>query len=274
MKKKYTIIDRVLELSNSPSTHLTALVDKYGKDIVLTSFVFSHQAFDDMRIEESTIDQTKALFELVDETISSAHEAYIDTQQGSESPLPDVRSALYESGLETWHEYNAPEHLQWIHEPPEEPEMIHFENEEEAYHVWLSAQRAISAYTRPITLRDNASTVKRSLTRLTNTIINYNDVEYFLPDVHYYATRVLLSLLAPSAASFAEECWVRLHYGEETEWAQEGPELEEGDSARVEELIKEHEQITGRHNLPRRGQPETLQSIFDQPFPLLRDRKS
>lgn len=261
VKKGHTMIDRAQELSNSTSTHLAALADTYGEDIFLGSLVFSHQAFDNIRIYDNGIDQNKTWFNLVNKAISSAREYYLITQERSQSSLPDIPSALYELDLETWHDCNATEYLQWTHEPLEEPMMIHFADDE-------------AAYTKLHTVRNNALIVKRSLTQLTNTIISYNDAQHILPEIQYYATRVLLSLLAPSAPSFADDCWVRLHYGGETEWAQERPEFEETDLVEVEELIREYKEDTGKHNLLRRGRPETSKSNFDQPFPLLRKGKS
>src|SRR3569833_1166540 len=64
----------------------------------------------------------------------------------------------------------------------------------------------------------------------------------------YDSSRVLICLLAPSALSCVEEYLVPLHYG-----CQDG-----------------HKGHLDRRHLPRQGRPETLQSIFNRPFPVAR----
>jgi hypothetical protein len=68
--------------------------------------------------------------------------------------------------------------------------------------------------------------------------------------------------MAPIAPCFAEECWVALHYGvldEDVEY-----NWKVSDEVIEAELSEHHPELL--HH-PKQGRPETLRSIFDQPFP-------
>jgi leucyl-tRNA synthetase len=94
--------------------------------------------------------------------------------------------------------------------------------------------------------------------RLTKAITSYDDAFAVSSDMYYYFARILLSLLAPSAPFFAEECWVLLHYGcqqgngdgSESRYDLDKDEIE-GIENEIEEIIKETEDLLDRRYLPR-----------------------
>jgi len=97
--------------------------------------------------------------------------------------------------------------------------------------------------------------------------------EYSLnSNIHYHSTQILLSLLAPVVPSFAEECWLALHYGRD-EWRDKGSDDEDDDYDRniPKEWIFDELAELEYQNLPRRNDPSTLSSIFSQPFPIPED---
>lgn len=162
--------------------------------------------------------------------------------------------------------------------------------EEDDIKVWLAAQEAILAVIRPIDSQHTLRTVESHLVALTKAIIDYDESYRSLPAVKYHSARILLCMIAPLAPSFADECWVALHYGsgsgpdkqhgsldateEDVDTEEqapddmdedvdtEEPEPEDTDED-VEEILAEAElQHQARH-------PETLRSIFDEPFPVV-----
>jgi leucyl-tRNA synthetase len=143
--------------------------------------------------------------------------------------------------------------------------------------------------------------------RLTKATVDYSDAYTVHCTMHYHAARILISLLAPSAPAFAEECWVILHYGlqkgegggsvsryqdlEEDGDVEDEDEDKEGEDEdnegeddadennehefnpyqyqdAIDELVDEVEEDSDWHRLPRQGQPDTLESIFNRPFPV------
>ena len=143
--------------------------------------------------------------------------------------------------------------------------------DQDEHHLWHTTQKAIFAYTTPITRRNSLPAIKTRLVRLTQAISDYGEADCVSCSMHYYSARVLLSLLAPSAPAFAEECWVLLHYGRERD-SGGGSELRDHfDEALLEEIIEETEDLLDRHHLPRHDRPDTLQSIFDQAFPIVKE---
>ncbi|CAG8950664.1 hypothetical protein HYFRA_00002874 [Hymenoscyphus fraxineus] len=107
--------------------------------------------------------------------------------------------------------------------------------------------------------RNSLQIVESHLVALTKAIIAYDGEGVQDPDIHYHSTRILLSLIATFAPAFAEECWVLLHYGSDT------PSVHKSDIGLEEDLFDEEDEEL--RFLPRQGRPETLPSIFDQPFP-------
>ena len=266
--KKRSVFDSVLNFSLSKSTELNGHLRSFGADIVRTSLVFRDPIFEGDRIYKTELEQTQRWLESVWKAILSAHESYETTQRFPDSP--NVPEALHEPGLSSWIDYISEEHLRWVQVPPEEPEMPNSAADHDERNLWLAAQKAILAYTRPITRRNSLSAIRRRLVRLTKAVADYGKAYSVCCSMHYYSARVLLSLLAPSAPAFAEECWVHLHYGCEKD-IRDGSESRYGlDEDAIQEMIKETEDLLDRHHLPRQGQPSTLQSIFDQPFPIIK----
>jgi leucyl-tRNA synthetase len=183
--------------------------------------------------------------------------------------MPDVPGALYEPGLERWLDYTSEEHLRWVQVPPEEPAMPDTSADQDEQRLWLAAQNAILAYTTPITKRNSLPAIRARLVRLTKAVSNYEEAYCVVFDMHYYSACVLLSLLAPSAPAFAEECWVLLHYGNQQDIGEEDESDNYLNESAIQEIITKTENTLGRYHLARQGQPDTLQSIFDQPFPVV-----
>ena len=143
--------------------------------------------------------------------------------------------------------------------------------DQDEHKLWLAAQNAILAYTTPITRRNSLPAIRARLVRLTKAVSDYGEACYVCCNMHYYSARVLLSLLAPSAPAFVEECWVLLHYGHEHDIGEEDESSHYFDESEIRKIITELESTLDRYHLPRQGQPDTLQSIFDQPFPVVNE---
>lgn len=263
--RKRSVFDSVLNFSLSKSTELDGHLRSFGADIVRTALVFRDPIFEGDKIYKTELEQTRRWLESVWKAILSAHESYEITQRCPDSP--NVPEALYESGLSSWIDYTSEEHLQWVQVPPEEPGMPDSAADEDERNICLAAQKAILAYTSPITRQNGLPAIRRRLVRLTKAVANYGKAYCVSCSMHYYSARVLLSLLAPSASAFAEECWVLLHYGCEKDIGDRGGPRYSLDEDAIQEMIKETEDLLDRHHLPRQDQPDTLQSIFNQPFP-------
>ena len=268
--KGHTLFDKILHLSRSESADLGAHIRKCGADVIRTSLIFHDKTAEDLEIDQAGIEGTQQWFESIWEAVASAHGSYIGTQVCPDDP--DVPEALGEPGLERWLDYISNEHLQWVQVPPGEPEVSSTSTDDDTYRLWVAAQNAILAYTAPISARNNVQAIRSRLVRLMNAITAYEDAEELYCDMHYYSARVLVSLLAPLAPSLAEECWVLLHYGSQDGDDDGGTEPRYEFEDAIEELIKETEDLLGRRHLPRQGRPDTLQSIFDQPFPVAKSR--
>lgn len=162
-------------------------------------------------------------------------------------------------------------HLEYFHQPPEGQPSVPQQARTYDCLLWLSAQQAIYAFTSPISQRSKTKHIHDQLSRVSEalTLCDRDLGATFEPssEVYYYASRVLLSFLAPVAPAFAEECWVVLHYG--PDWANIEPSSKT-DTDSVQDVVEKAEQSLGHKNLPRVGRPDTLQSIFEQLFPTLR----
>lgn len=272
VNKEHAVFDRIFQCSRAATGDLGTYIRKYGVDIIRTSLVFNGRKVEDLNIDEAEIEETRGWFYMIQEATALAHDTYIVDQCGP-TGLPDIPGAFYEPGLDTWTTYLGEEHLRWVQVPPEEPEVPQVQRYDVVdYSFWLVVQEAISAFTVSTTARSSIRTIKSRLMELTKAIITRS---VGLCDLHYYSARILLSLLAPLAPSFAEECWVILHYG--CHHSDSGCHDSDSDgfepiydaSIEVDEqMIKEIEEDNNRRHLPRQGRPDTLQSIFDQPFPV------
>ncbi|MCJ1249292.1 Leucyl-tRNA synthetase, mitochondrial [Trapelia coarctata] len=273
-KGKSSIFDRILELVRpggierlldhlDSSMDMKTCIGKYGSDITRTYLIE-----DNPPCNEKEIIQIQQWFEVIWEAILLAHASYKGTQV-SASPLSDIPATLYEPNLENWVDYLTDTPRSWVHILPQKPEVLDLEMQAEHIAVWLSAQKALLSMTQPIGARNSLQTIESRLVRLAKAIKKYDDAEIVLPDVHYHSARILLCLIAPFAPSFAEECWVVLHYGNSGSEGWDG--TSESDQEMIEKELAEDEAL--RH-LPRRGRPETLGSIFDEPFPVAEPKKT
>jgi leucyl-tRNA synthetase len=270
--KERTVLNRILNLSRLQFSNFGTHIRRYGEDIIRTHLAFRDQEVEGVDVDEAEIEQTQQWLESIWKAVSLVHDSYIITQRCADAP--NVPEALYEPGLTSWTDYLGTEHLQWVQVPPEEPDVPDLSADGDEHRLWLISQRAILSYTLPITVRNSLQTVRSHLMRLTKAIVAYDDGPTVSCNMHYYSARILLSLLAPSAPSFAEECWVLLHYGYQDhrgDGDQPRHGINEEEIEEIEEIeksIQETEDELDRHNLPRQGRPDTLQSIFDQPFPV------
>ncbi|KAI8629768.1 hypothetical protein F5Y19DRAFT_431791 [Xylariaceae sp. FL1651] len=266
-----TVLDRVCQLSPPKLDEKGQYVHSHGVDVIRTSLVFSGWTPDGIGIGETDIQLTQKWFELIWKAVSMAHDSYISTQRCPDEPI--IPDALYKPGIESFLDYISEEHLRFVQVPPEEPKVSRLSTDPDEYRLWLIAQKSILAYKAPITVQNSLRRIRLRLIHLATAIIAYHDATLVSCNMHYYAARILLSLLAPLAPSYAEECWLHLHYGYQN-GDRDGSELtydfDENLQEEIEEIIQETEDNLNRRHLPRQGQPHTLQSIFDQPFPIVR----
>ncbi len=187
---------------------------------------------------------------------------------------PKILDALYEPNLDSWLDYEIDSIKCLVHLPPDEPDR---NNDEK---VWLAAQKALLVSTKPYSTADSAKELEICLITLTEEMIRDNDDHS--AQMSYHTARILISMIAPFAPCFAEECWVLLHYGDGLLSDEESPaDLEdeeiyneaigkEDSLEEIESALAEDAEEWGddyRH-LPKKGYPETLPSIFEIPFPV------
>lgn len=275
---KGSIFDRILELTKpkslrTPPDHLDnnidleTCVDKYGADITRTYVVLRSYMGKNPPYYENEVIQIQQWFESIWKAILLAHESYTSTQVPTPA-TPQIPEALYEPGLDTWVDAITDTPRSWVHIAPEKPDIFDSLMEEDDCRLWLKAQRAILSLTQPIGPQNSLQTMKSRLVALTKALIAYDHGCRTLPKVQYHSARVLLCLIAPFAPSFAEECWVVLHYGSGTPSIGGDEELDEVLYEIIDEDLAGNEDLRKIRDLPRQGRPETLRSIFDQPFPV------
>ncbi|KAL8907236.1 MAG: hypothetical protein Q9207_001537 [Kuettlingeria erythrocarpa] len=191
---------------------LKLCIRDHGLDLVRTSLAVGAQGSQMPHCNVATVSHTRQWFESIWEATSIAHTSYHATQ--AQSSVPDIPEALYEPGIDSWTEYLTDEPKSLVHIPPREPDLFdHDDTNEEGERVWLAAQEALISTTQTISPTDDVQQIKEHLTTLTTEIIQYNDAYQIYHHVQYHAARVLINLIAAFAPSFAEECWVLLHYG-------------------------------------------------------------
>ena len=258
-------------LSNLRMYRFDPFISKYGKDIVRTCTIFNQSANTDSddRTDERRIAETQEWFERVWDAVQVAHQIYKGTQ-AYDTPLVDIERADNPNMIEDFVEFNINGVKSDVHIPPNspgsDPDLL-YDMDEDTCALWLAAQEAILSMTRT-SKTVNAQEVFARLTRLVDAIMqgllaleNMDDV---YEGVHYHSTRILLSLMAIFAPSFAEATWVALHYGHPDWHKTDDIDEEEGYGGDDEDLAD-----SGLHRLPRRNDPGTLSSIFTQPFPEL-----
>ncbi|KAL9034361.1 MAG: hypothetical protein Q9180_005450 [Flavoplaca navasiana] len=273
--------DEFLKLCES-DPQLKFRILQSGIDLTRTSIIFDAQNhYDLQRNNGGELHMQHQFFESIWEAISFAHQSYRHTLRGHTHP--DVPDALYECNSETWDDHLVDETASLVHIPPHEPKISdRNDSNENGEKIWLAAQEAMVAFRKHLSANNIAAIMKR-LTRLTKEIIEYDSADTVFPHVHYHAARILINLITPFAPSFAEECWVLLHYGRqsllgvhdnaitiEDEQAEkrmdaddaekwEPPSLKDVESD-LEEEEKEWE--FGYTHLSRRWYPDTLNSLF------------
>ncbi|KAH8707640.1 hypothetical protein GQ44DRAFT_470413 [Phaeosphaeriaceae sp. PMI808] len=158
--------------------------------------------------------------------------------------------------------------------PPTILERFDIDTNKKTCALWLASQEAIMSITRKSNTVD-IQAVQARLSNLANSIIRCKgeDRPYWIDrGVHYHSTRILLSLVALFAPSFAEASWLALHYGHH-QW-HDGDQYKEEERNRgtaipkLKEWIREDLMESGYYDLPRQDDPRTLSSIFIQPFPV------
>ncbi|KAL8989777.1 MAG: hypothetical protein Q9169_008285 [Polycauliona sp. 2 TL-2023] len=225
-------------------------------------------------------------FDSIWEAVSHAHQSYRITLV--EDSLPKIPEALYEPGLETWTEHLVNVTKSLVHVSPDEPKFSGRENliDDAGEELWLAGQEAMVAF-RQHSGAETKAIIMNGLTRLTEEIIEYDNAVMVSPRVHYHAARILINLITPFAPSFAEECWVLLHYGRQSllkihpnaismehEWEEEQKDDIDDDSSEprsledIESRLNDREGQDGYTNLPRRWYPETLASLFELAPPM------
>ena len=191
---------------------------------------------------------------------------------------PKSPGALYEPNSDSWLDYEINSIKCLVHLPPDEPDRNNGEK------LWLAAQKALLVSTKPHTTVVSAKELEVCLITLTKEMIR--DYDDHSAQMSYHTARILISLVAPFAPCFAEECWVLLHYGDglsSDDEASTGSENEdiydeaigkEDSPEEIESALAEDAEEWGgdyRH-LPKKGYPETLPSIFEIPFPVAVER--
>lgn len=215
-----------------------------------------------------------------------AHNSYVRSQPSRPSQL-EIPAALYEPNLESWIDNLADEVPSYVHSPPDEWEIGRIYDIDHA-RLYLAMQNAIRSMTLPLDVQNTPLAVEEALRALAERIIHYDGSDDVYLNDHVESARVLLCLIAPLAPSFAEEAWRVLLEGpgvsnytpkgadailseilreEENEGqpSSEGPEdnILEGTS-----WEKPDDDIHfGLPDLPIKGLPESICSVFDQAFP-------
>ena len=240
---------------------LQSAIEVYGTDITRTCMIFRGQEWT-RTCTRKEISQTQRWFKRIWRAVLLAHDSYMFSQTATPA-MPDIPAAFYEPKLDSWEDYSTDEPRSWVHIPPSEPEIRDSSMGRADDKLWLAAQEALLAYRQPM----SASTLEKTqsgLYTLTQEMITYDNAREIQPGVIYHAGRILLSMLAPFAPAYAEECWVMLHYGDPQSPSEDDPS-EGMDGWEIEEDLAEDDEL---QHLPRRGRPETLPSIFNQPPPV------
>lgn len=260
---------------------LDACIRTYGQDITLAHAAF-YSGRESRPYSKQGIIKIQKRLEYIWGAVLLAHGSYTLTQANDMPPPisaldePDLyhwESDLYgwdwETDLNCWTGYCLSVPPSLFHVPPEYPDIFDLSmQEDDNSNVWLAAQEALFSMSQSLNSRNTVQKAESSLITLTKAIIAYGKAVSVLPEVYYHSTRILLLLIAPFAPCFAEECWVALHYGtcpcSVSEDDKPGPlgSIPEG---AIEEGLTA---LGWPRNLPRRGRPETLASIFDQPMPV------
>src|SRR5690242_3052545 len=158
--------------------------------------------------------KTQRWFECIWEAVQGAHQLHKDSQTHSSLQAPDVESRNDPDFVDDFVDYNLELIEAQAHVPPPSP-VISDGADEDIRTLWLASQEAILSTACRSRSVDHYK-VRSKLTCLIASITNCKEHHYPQDNdcgVHYYSTRISLTLLAINAPSFAEECWLALHYG-------------------------------------------------------------
>ncbi|KAL8650526.1 MAG: hypothetical protein Q9226_005110 [Calogaya cf. arnoldii] len=234
---------------------LQLCIPDFGLDLVRTAVIFGTQ--EPFNLQHKKILQIRRWFESVWEAVSIAH-----------------------PNLDTWEDSQDNATKSLVHVLPHYPNISHSTAFSSGDEIWLAAQEALLSFTNYMDAADKVLIMKR-LATLTTEIINWDQASGIEIGVHYHAARILINLIAPFAPSFAEECWVLLHYGPspllgihpnvvsaEEVSAEEDVDDDSSETRSFEEiefLEGEEEEMwkCGYTHLPRQCYPETLPSLFE-----------
>ncbi|KAH5001151.1 hypothetical protein HBI57_257180, partial [Parastagonospora nodorum] len=241
---------------------LHAYSQSYGRDVVRTYVIFNLDSLidKDSHIDERSIISTQKWFEQVWDAVRVAHASYKDSDTGLDGPVnleahddPD----MIENFLD--HQLHAVTSL--VHVPPTIPKRFDMSTDKETCALWLASQEAIISMTRKSNTVDTQA-VQTCLSSLANSILRCEgeDGLYWIDrGVHYHSTRILLSLIALFAPSFAEASWLALHYGH-VQW-HDGDQYKEEETntgivnSEPEEWIREDLMKIGYCDLLRQDDP-------------------
>ncbi|KAL8760732.1 MAG: hypothetical protein Q9184_003090 [Pyrenodesmia sp. 2 TL-2023] len=255
---------------------LQLCIQDYGLDLVRTSMAIGAQDDGQQQCNNAMILHTQQWLEQVWEAVSLVHILYRGSQ--ADYSTPNIPEALYEPDIDDWVDSLVNETASLVHIPPREPNILNRPKEDGAK-VWLAAQEALITFNST----NEAKNMKRRLDTLTREIIKYNSASYIEDDIQYYAARILINVIASFAPSFAEECWVLLHYGSlsvlgvhPNALLQEEVNImddEDGETTSLEEVESilaeaEEEWYEVYRLLPRQRFPETLPSLFELCLPV------
>ena len=275
---KTSMVEQILSTYDDPPLNsqvesLRAYSSQYGADVVRTCTIFSQDANTDCLPCERSILDTQRWFERIWDAVRVAHQLYEDSQAHPSLVTPDIESRNDPDVTEDFIDHDMDLIESIVHVPPPSPK-ISEDADEDTCALWLASQEAILSMTGTSKSVDHHR-VWSQLTSLVVSIASYEGEHCPLRiecDVHYHSTRILLSLLAIVAPSFAEECWLALHYGHDQWRKQESYEDDASDAessfSYCEELVVEDLLEYGLQDLPRRSDACTLSSIFTQPFPV------
>ncbi|KAH7108864.1 hypothetical protein B0J11DRAFT_240582 [Dendryphion nanum] len=280
-KCKTSMVEKIIfhydaSLSYSQKEAIDSYSQMYGRDIVRTAVIFSQSSDADTHspIDEQSIMHAQGWLEGVWEAVRVAHISYDDTSICS-GELVDLEAHDDPDMVDKFVDSMASDVESFVHVPPNNPRAL--DMDEDACALWLATQEAISAMTRQSEIVDSHK-IQSRLSRLAGTIVECEggDGQCWMDrSAHYHSTRILLSLMALFTPSFAEACWLALHYGH-NQW-QDGEingEKKRGSSLSYEEKMMREDLVEyGYYDLPRQNDPRPLSSIFSQPFPVLESSK-
>lgn len=277
-----SVLEEILRLSESKdfkaltngrknSLDLKNGVAEHGADIIRAYLVFHDGYIEDLECSENGIVRTKRWLESIEKAVPFGHETFASIQVSTPS-LPNIPETLYEPNLETWLDYEVDMPRSLVLISPRMPEILDTSMDENALAVWLAAQDALNSMIQPLSAHNSLLATESRLMELTNALMDYDDAQLISPEVQYHSTRILLSLIASVAPAFAEECWLALHYGNNPDSIDEDFVLDEDFRAlsdeEIEEILADEQEEEDLRHLPRKARPDSLLSIFDQPFPI------